>query len=128
MERHRLGDATGARSGPLAKIAVYYTAHLARRGNGLPCDFRTWLRPIPLPFLGHAKFRQCRLSAVRVTLFRARVMLCNLLGCDALAGRLVDDRRNLLVGLTRLAVLLDLVADHAYELGRFEHLFLHAEG
>lgn len=39
-ERHSLGDATGARSGPLAKIAVYYTAHLARRGNGLPCNFR----------------------------------------------------------------------------------------
>lgn len=30
-ERHGVGDATGARSGPLAKIAVYYTAHLARR-------------------------------------------------------------------------------------------------
>ncbi len=29
MERHCVGDATGARSGPLAKIAVYYTAHLA---------------------------------------------------------------------------------------------------
>lgn len=27
--RHSLGDATGARSGPLAKWAVYYTAHLA---------------------------------------------------------------------------------------------------
>ena len=32
-ERHGVGDATGARSGPLAKIAVYYTAHLARRAN-----------------------------------------------------------------------------------------------
>jgi len=31
-ERHGVGDATGARSGPLAKIAVYYTAHLARCG------------------------------------------------------------------------------------------------
>jgi len=30
-ERQSLGDATGARSGPLAKIAVYYTAHLAHR-------------------------------------------------------------------------------------------------
>ena len=30
MERHCVGDATGARSSPLAKIAVYYTAHLAR--------------------------------------------------------------------------------------------------
>ncbi|MGU3421929.1 hypothetical protein [Methylobacterium sp. D54C] len=33
MERHCVGDATGARSGSLAKIAVYYTAHLARRAK-----------------------------------------------------------------------------------------------
>lgn len=32
-ERHCVGDATGARSGPLAKIVVYYTAHLARRAK-----------------------------------------------------------------------------------------------
>lgn len=29
MKRLCVGDATGARSGPLAKWAVYYTAHLA---------------------------------------------------------------------------------------------------
>lgn len=43
-ERQGLGDPTGARSGPLGKIAVYYTAHLARRVIGLYAWLaRTWL-------------------------------------------------------------------------------------
>lgn len=33
MTRHEPGDATGVRSDPLAKMARYYRAHLAK------CDF-----------------------------------------------------------------------------------------
>ena len=38
-ECHGLGDATGVRSGPLAKIAGYYPAHLAISGIFHPTDF-----------------------------------------------------------------------------------------
>jgi hypothetical protein len=34
-QRHGLGDATGARSGPLAKMVLYYKAHLAVPPYGL---------------------------------------------------------------------------------------------
>ncbi len=56
MERHCVGDATGARSGPLAKIAVYYTAHLARRGIRFPSRFQGFTDRLACKFLALYQF------------------------------------------------------------------------
>lgn len=129
MERHRVGDATGARSGPLAKIAVYYTAHLARRANRPPLHFPV-IAPTspPEPSTGHAGLDRSASFAVGMPLFRGRVMLGNGLRADTLAGGLLDDRRNVLVRFPGLSVLLDLVAHHPDERLDREHLLRQAQG
>ncbi|WP_162501629.1 hypothetical protein, partial [Methylobacterium crusticola] len=65
------------------------------------------------PSTGHAGLDASGLLSVGMALVWGRVMLGDGLCADTLAGRLLDDRRDVLIGFPGLPVLLDLVASYA---------------